>query len=77
MSRIELLNTLTETSKKIKGDRFGVILMHKNFYTKKKFIDIITTTDTQDKADQIAETLKTQYAKELRQAECKIAYITI
>lgn len=77
MTRQELINALQKDVNIENNGYYAIILCKKNFYTKKTFIDIITTTDSYTQAQIITNELAKVYNKELVQCDASVSFATI
>jgi hypothetical protein len=77
MTRTNLLNTLKANTTENNNGAFAVVLYKKNFYTKKVFVDTITTTNFYEEAKVIANELATKFANELKECEAQVTFVTV
>lgn len=76
MTREQMINTLKANTVENNNGTFAVVLHKRNFYTKKIFHDIITTTDSYAEAKQITNKLATKFANELKECEATVVFAT-
>lgn len=71
-----IINSITTNNTNNEGN-FAIVLSKRNFYTKKTFNFILTTTTTHEEAKALSNQLRTQYKNELKTIKATISCATI
>lgn len=71
-----LVNTIINSITTNNEGNFAIVLTKRNFYTKRTFNFILTTTTTHEEAKDLSNKLRTQYADELKTIKATISCAT-